>query len=134
MKQFTGIKTVCIQEAFPARFKGIHLINQPWYISILMTILMPFMKQKLRGRVRRQYFVVAYVVSKNMSYRSICMEQNSPLCTSISQQNIYLKSLEASSPPLIVTLLHCCFKNSVVIKLSHNCHMDATRYPTLFTF
>lgn len=102
---------LCIQEAFPARFKGIHLINQPWYISILMTILMPFMKQKLRGQVCRQYFVVVYVVSNNMSYRSICMEQNSPLCTIISQQNIYLKSLEASSPPLIVTLLHHCFKN-----------------------
>ena len=42
------------QEAFPARFKGIHLINQPWYISILLTVIMPFMKQKFRDRVSRR--------------------------------------------------------------------------------
>ena len=40
-----------LQEAFPGRFKGIHVINQPWYISIVMAIMMPFMKKKLRDRV-----------------------------------------------------------------------------------
>lgn len=40
-----------LQEAFPARFKGVHLINQPWYISIVMGVIKPFMKQKLRDRI-----------------------------------------------------------------------------------
>ena len=40
-----------LQEAFPARFKGVHLINQPWYISIVMGVIRPFMKQKLRDRI-----------------------------------------------------------------------------------
>lgn len=40
-----------LQEAFPARFKGVHLINQPWYISIVMGVVKPFMKQKLRDRI-----------------------------------------------------------------------------------
>ena len=40
-----------LQEAFPARFKGVHLINQPWYISIVMSVIKPFMKQKLRDRI-----------------------------------------------------------------------------------
>ena len=40
-----------LQDAFPARFKGIHLVNQPWYVSIVLTILRPFMKEKLRQRL-----------------------------------------------------------------------------------
>ncbi len=46
-----GIFMELMQEAFPARFKGLHLVNQPWYISIVMTIVRPFMKQKLKDRV-----------------------------------------------------------------------------------
>ena len=40
-----------LQEAFPARIKGVHLINQPWYISIVLGVIKPFMKQKLRDRI-----------------------------------------------------------------------------------
>lgn len=40
-----------LQDSFPARFKGIHLVNQPWYVSIVLTIMRPFMKQKLRQRL-----------------------------------------------------------------------------------
>ena len=40
-----------LQDAFPARFKGVHIINQPWYISIVMGVIKPFMKQKLRDRI-----------------------------------------------------------------------------------
>ena len=35
-------------------FKGIHFLNQPWYISIVMAIIRPFLKQKLRERVSHQ--------------------------------------------------------------------------------
>lgn len=41
------------QDAFPARFKGIHVLNQPWYISIVMALVLPFLKQKYRERVSK---------------------------------------------------------------------------------
>ena len=40
------------QDCFPVRFKGIHVINQPWYLSVLMAIIRPFMSKKLAERVR----------------------------------------------------------------------------------
>ena len=40
-----------LQEAFPGRFKGFHILNQPWYISVIMAIIRPFLKQKFRERV-----------------------------------------------------------------------------------
>lgn len=46
-----GILIELLQEAFPARFKGIHLLHQPWYISIVLSVIRPFMKQKLRDRI-----------------------------------------------------------------------------------
>ena len=46
-----GILIELLQEAFPARFKGVHLMFQPWYISIVLSIVRPFMKQKLRDRI-----------------------------------------------------------------------------------
>ena len=46
-----GVFIELIQEAFPARFKGLHLVNQPWYVSIILTIVRPFMKQKLKDRL-----------------------------------------------------------------------------------
>ena len=45
-----GLTIELMQEAFPARFKGFHLINQPWYVSMVLAIVRPFMKQKLRDR------------------------------------------------------------------------------------
>ena len=46
-----GVLFELIQDAFPARFKGLHLLNQPWYISIILSIVRPFMKQKMRQRL-----------------------------------------------------------------------------------
>ena len=40
------------QDCFPVRFKGIHVVNQPWYLSVLMAIIRPFLSQKLADRVR----------------------------------------------------------------------------------
>jgi retinaldehyde-binding protein 1 len=39
-----------LQDAFPARFKGLHFINQPWYLSLLMGVVRPLLKQKHRDR------------------------------------------------------------------------------------
>ena len=40
-----------LQDCFPARFKGLHLVNQPWYISIVLVLVRPFMKQKVKERL-----------------------------------------------------------------------------------
>ena len=39
------------QEAFPARFKSLHLVHQPWYISIVYKLAKPFIKPKFKDRV-----------------------------------------------------------------------------------
>lgn len=41
------------QDCFPARFKGIHFVNQPWYVRVMMTLIKPIIKEKL---VSRMYF------------------------------------------------------------------------------
>ncbi|XP_065176269.1 retinaldehyde-binding protein 1-like [Sycon ciliatum] len=40
-----------VQEAFPARFKGFHMVNQPWFFSIAWKIAKPFLKEKMRSRI-----------------------------------------------------------------------------------
>ena len=46
-----GVLIELLQESFPARFKGVHLMHQPWYISIVLSVIRPLMKQKLRDRI-----------------------------------------------------------------------------------
>ena len=46
-----GVLIDLLQDAFPARFKAVHLIHHPWYISIVLSVIKPFMKQKLRDRI-----------------------------------------------------------------------------------
>lgn len=46
-----GVLIELLQESFPARFKGVHLLHQPWYVSIVLSVIRPFMKQKLRDRI-----------------------------------------------------------------------------------
>ena len=46
-----GIFVELLQDCFPGRFKGMHLVNQPWYVSLVLSIVRPFMKQKLRDRL-----------------------------------------------------------------------------------
>nr|XP_009505531.1 PREDICTED: clavesin-2 [Phalacrocorax carbo] len=38
-------------DSFPARFGGIHFVNQPWYIHALYTVIRPFLKEKTRKRI-----------------------------------------------------------------------------------
>lgn len=47
-----GVLVELLQDSFPARFKGVHLLHQPWYINIVLSVIRPFMKQKLRDRIR----------------------------------------------------------------------------------
>uniref|UniRef100_A0ACB8FDY4 Clavesin-1 n=1 Tax=Sphaerodactylus townsendi TaxID=933632 RepID=A0ACB8FDY4_9SAUR len=38
-------------DSFPARFGGVHFVNQPWYIYALYTLIKPFLKDKTRKRI-----------------------------------------------------------------------------------
>ncbi|KAI6074915.1 Clavesin-1 [Aix galericulata] len=38
-------------DSFPARFGGVHFVNQPWYIHALYTLIKPFLKDKTRKRI-----------------------------------------------------------------------------------
>ncbi|XP_068084830.1 clavesin-2-like [Anabrus simplex] len=40
-----------IQETFPLRFKGFHVINQPFYFDAVFAVLKPFLKEKIRRRI-----------------------------------------------------------------------------------
>ncbi len=40
-----------MQDSFPIRFKGFHMFNQPWYLSMVMTVVKPFLSQKNRDRI-----------------------------------------------------------------------------------
>lgn len=41
-----------LQDSFPIRFKGFHMLNQPWYLSMVMAIIRPFLSQKHRDRIQ----------------------------------------------------------------------------------
>lgn len=40
-----------LQDAFPAKFKGIHFVGQPWYVETAITFIKPFLKDKTKERI-----------------------------------------------------------------------------------
>ena len=46
-----GILIELLQESFPVRLKGVHLIQQHWYVNILLSVVRPFMKEKMKNRI-----------------------------------------------------------------------------------
>lgn len=41
-----------IQEAFPMRFRAFHILHEPFYMDAILAVLKPFLKEKIRKRVR----------------------------------------------------------------------------------
>ncbi|XP_024910332.1 clavesin-1-like isoform X3 [Cynoglossus semilaevis] len=50
---------LCSQDSFPARFGGIHFVNQPWFIHAMFTIIRPFLKDKTRKRHTPHYLTIS---------------------------------------------------------------------------
>lgn len=42
-----------VQEAFPMRFKAFHVLHEPFYMDAILSVLKPFLKDKIRRRVRK---------------------------------------------------------------------------------
>ncbi|XP_006822515.1 clavesin-2-like [Saccoglossus kowalevskii] len=40
-----------LQDCFPARYAGIHFVNQPWYVEAAFTICRPFLKQTTKEKI-----------------------------------------------------------------------------------
>ncbi|XP_054269038.1 clavesin-1-like isoform X2 [Macrosteles quadrilineatus] len=40
-----------LQDCFPARFKGVHFVNQPWYIEAALMVVKPFLKEKTKEKI-----------------------------------------------------------------------------------
>lgn len=59
-----------IQEAFPMRFKSFHILHEPFYFDAILAILRPFLKEKIRNRVRIFLVNVFFISQTNFLYHS----------------------------------------------------------------
>ncbi|XP_076043986.1 clavesin-2-like isoform X2 [Oratosquilla oratoria] len=41
-----------LQDSFPLRFGGVHMVNQPWFVEALLALSRPFLNDKTRSRIQ----------------------------------------------------------------------------------
>lgn len=59
-----------VQEAFPMRFKAFHILHQPFYFDAILALLKPFLKEKIRNRVRFHFiYLTCPMLLKFQSFR-----------------------------------------------------------------
>nr|CAD7587104.1 unnamed protein product [Timema genevievae] len=46
-----------LQDCFPASFKAVHFVGQPWYVEAALAVIRPFLKDRTKDRVRYLLFV-----------------------------------------------------------------------------
>lgn len=42
----------CSQDSFPAKFKEIHFVGQPWYVEATLTLIKPFLQEETRENLQ----------------------------------------------------------------------------------
>lgn len=69
-----------VQEGFPMRFKAFHVLHEPFYMDAILSVLKPFLKDKIRRRVGTQKRLLQSIKNPNLFFsfrkfifRSICM-------------------------------------------------------------
>ena len=63
---------VYFQEAFPARFKGIHYVHEPTFFDVVFAIVRQFLKEKMLKRVSLHCVRVCVVC--------VCVCMNNLMC------------------------------------------------------
>ena len=44
-------KKCLLQETFPIRIQGIHIVNEPWVFKMILSMIWPFLSTKMRSRL-----------------------------------------------------------------------------------
>jgi len=96
---------------FSRLFQGIHFLNQPWYISIVMAIIRPFLKQKLRERVSHQLMTELTAMGRATFSMARQSWQNGKgrkdLCEMVYFKTTVLTTCRGYDPFCTVLLLFC---------------------------
>ncbi|KAF0301355.1 Clavesin-2 [Amphibalanus amphitrite] len=40
-----------LQDCYPARFGGVHFVSQPWYVEAMLSVIRPFLKEKVKDKI-----------------------------------------------------------------------------------
>lgn len=63
-----------VQEAFPMRFKAFHVLHEPFYMDAILSVLKPFLKDKIRRRVNLENSFSLQKSTHAFIFRSTCTE------------------------------------------------------------
>lgn len=78
-----------VQEGFPMRFKAFHVLHEPFYMDAILSVLKPFLKDKIRRRVKSMKATRNNNFSFIYLFRFIFMETTSTRSTSIYREIVF---------------------------------------------